>query len=41
MLRKKKIPVVTSYTSNTALKTIAKDWQGMPLDQDHYYQTRL
>lgn len=34
MFRKKKIPVVTSYTSNTALKTIAKDWQGTPLDQE-------
>lgn len=34
MFRKKKIPVVTSYTSNPALKTLAKDWQGTPLDQD-------
>ena len=34
MLRKKKIPLVTSFTSNTALKTIANDWKGTPLDQD-------
>ncbi|HVD97751.1 MAG TPA: MBL fold metallo-hydrolase [Cytophagaceae bacterium] len=34
MFNKKKTPVVTSYTSNKVLKTIAKDWQGTPLDQD-------
>lgn len=34
MFRKKKIPVVTSYTSNSSLKTIAADWKGTPLDQD-------
>jgi L-ascorbate metabolism protein UlaG (beta-lactamase superfamily) len=34
MFRKKKTPAVTSYTSNPALKTVATDWKGTPLDQD-------
>lgn len=34
MLRKKKIPVVKNYTSNSALDTITQDWKGTPLDQD-------
>lgn len=34
MFRKKKIPVVTSYTSNPDLKTVVQDWKGTPLDQD-------
>ena len=34
MFRKRKIPVVKSYTSNPNLKTIMPDWAGTPLDQD-------
>lgn len=31
---KKQKPVIKSYTSNSALKTINPDWPGTPLDQD-------
>jgi L-ascorbate metabolism protein UlaG (beta-lactamase superfamily) len=34
MLRKSKIPVVRSYTSNPNLNTIMPGWAGTPLDQD-------
>ncbi len=46
MLAKKKIPVITSYTSNPALPTVKPDWKGTPLDQDglfinHEYPWKL
>jgi L-ascorbate metabolism protein UlaG (beta-lactamase superfamily) len=31
---KKKVPMITRYTSNTTLKTVMPDWKGTPLDQD-------
>lgn len=34
MFAKKKTPVIKSYTSNPALKTITPGWPGTPLDQD-------
>jgi L-ascorbate metabolism protein UlaG (beta-lactamase superfamily) len=34
MLEKKKLPVVTGYTSNPALATVKPDWKGTPLDED-------
>ncbi len=46
MLTKKKIPVITSYTSNPALATVKPDWKGTPLDEDglfinHEYPWKL
>jgi L-ascorbate metabolism protein UlaG (beta-lactamase superfamily) len=32
--RKKKVPVIASYTSNSLLQTVMPDWNGTPLDQD-------
>jgi L-ascorbate metabolism protein UlaG (beta-lactamase superfamily) len=32
--RKKEAPAIHSYTSNTALPTIKRDWPGTPLDQN-------
>lgn len=34
MSKRKKIPVIKSYTSNSALKTVMPGWPGTPLDQD-------
>lgn len=34
MLKRKKMPVIKSYTSNPALKTVMPGWPGTPLDQD-------
>lgn len=34
MSKGKKIPVIKSYTSNPALKTVMPGWSGTPLDQD-------
>jgi L-ascorbate metabolism protein UlaG (beta-lactamase superfamily) len=31
---KKKVPVITKYTSNATLQTVMRDWKGTPLDQD-------
>jgi L-ascorbate metabolism protein UlaG (beta-lactamase superfamily) len=46
MLAKKKIPAITSYTSNPVLATVKPDWKGTPLDQDglfmnHEYPWKL
>jgi len=46
MLVKKKIPAITSYTSNPALATVKPDWKGTPLDEDglfmnHEYPWKL
>jgi L-ascorbate metabolism protein UlaG (beta-lactamase superfamily) len=34
MLAKKKIPTITSYTSNPVLTTVKPDWKGTPLDEE-------
>ncbi len=34
MFKRKKIPIIKSYTSNPALKTVMPGWSGTPLDQD-------
>ena len=34
MLAKRKIPVITSYTSNPDLATVKPGWKGTPLDED-------
>ena len=31
---KKKIPVISNYTSNALLQTVMPDWKGTPVDQD-------
>jgi L-ascorbate metabolism protein UlaG (beta-lactamase superfamily) len=46
MLVKKKIPAITSYTSNPVLATVKPDWKGTPLDEDglfmnHEYPWKL
>jgi len=46
MLAKKKIPTITTYTSNPALVTVKPDWKGTPLDEDglfmnHEYPWKL
>jgi len=38
MLKKQKLPVVRSYTSNPNLKTIKPGWKGTPLDQDGLFR---
>lgn len=34
MSKRKKIPTIKSYTSNSALRTVMPGWPGTPLDQD-------
>ena len=46
MFTKKKIPAITSYTSNPVLATVKPDWKGTPLDEDglfinHEYPWKL
>jgi len=46
MLAKKKVPAITSYTSNPSLLTVKPGWMGTPLDQDglfvnHEYPWKL